>query len=301
MIRFAYKDDVSEIRKLWDIAFPEEPDFNDYFFKNIFDYKNALVLIKKNAIVSMAQMMPYDLKGVGKVTYIYGAATDPMYRKQGLMSELLKKSFEIDVEKGRAASILIPANKPLFDFYKGLGYETSFYLNKEIYKAKENIAEIKEADYEDIPKLMELYKGDIVRSEEYWKIQLDMYKALGGKVFLYNNAYAVVSDKAEEVMYSDYEDRELLLNSVCSFLGINEIEITIMGTNIPFGMVKTHKKFDRDIFYMTVKSMLKFFCGFLTMLLMLIIRSNKIADLFAFLFDFFVCIVFKYLSQFVEI
>ncbi len=252
MIRFAYKDEVNEIRELWDMAFPEEPDFNNYFFENIFDYKNTLVFIKKDTIVSMAQMMPYYMNGIGEVTYIYGAATDPMYRKQGLMSELLKKSFEIDAEKGRAASILIPANKPLFDFYKGLGYETCFYVSREIYKAKGRCGKIKEACCNDIPKLMEIYKGDIVRGEKYWKTQLDMYNSLGGKVFLYNNAYAVVSDKAEEVMYSDYGDRELLLNSVCNFLGVNEIEVTVMGNDTPFGMIKKHKNLDSDKFYMNL-------------------------------------------------
>lgn len=252
MIRFAYKEDINEIIGLWDIAFPEEPDFNHYFFKNIFDYENTLVLIKDNHIVSMAQMMPYDLKSVGSVTYIYGAATDPNYRKQGLMSMLLKKSFEIDVEKGRAASILIPANKPLFDFYESLDYETLFYVNKEVYRAKGNKAEIKEAGYEDIPKLMALYKGDVLRNEEYWKTQLDMYKALGGKVFLYNNAYAVVSDKAEEVMYGNEEDRNILLNSVCAFLGVSEVEITKKGNNIPFGMLKKHRNFNTDKLYMNL-------------------------------------------------
>lgn len=252
MIRFAYKEDVNEIRSLWNTAFPEEPDFNDYFFDNIFDYSNTLVIFKDERIVSMAQMMPYDLKGAGRVTYIYGAATDPKYRKQGLMSELLKKSFEIDIEKGRAASILIPANKPLFDFYKCLGYETCFYVSKETYKAGGSTAEIKEAEYKDIPKLMSLYTGDVLRNEEYWITQLDMYKALGGKVFLYNNAYAVVSDKVEEIMCTDEGDKNVLLNSVCRFLGVNEVEITVKGEDIPFGMIKKHINFDIDGLYMSL-------------------------------------------------
>lgn len=29
----------------------------------------------------MLQMMPYTLKGIGAVTYIYGATTHPDYRK----------------------------------------------------------------------------------------------------------------------------------------------------------------------------------------------------------------------------
>lgn len=169
MIRFAEKKDVKSIRELWDIAFPEEPDFNDYFFDNIFDYSSTLLLIKNNEIASMAQMIPYEISGIGKVTYIYGAATNPKHRKQGLMSQLLEKSFEIDIEKGRSASILIPANKPLFDFYGRLGYETAFYINKAVYSKGDVTADIKEAEYEDISRLMAIYKGDVIRNERYWK------------------------------------------------------------------------------------------------------------------------------------
>lgn len=248
MIRFANKEDVSNIKELWNIAFPEEPDFNEYFFENIFDFKNTIVMIKDNKVVSMAQMMPYELKNIGKVTYIYGAATNPQYRKQGLMSQLLKKSFEIDVKNNVKASILIPANKPLYDFYGNLGYETCFYANKYTHKSTGKIAVIEECS--EIKKLSQIYTGDITRSGEYWNIQLNMYKALGGKILCYNNAYAVVSDKVEELMYLNTSDKEILLNSICEFLKVDTIEVTEIGGNTPVGMIKKHCKFKCGNMYM---------------------------------------------------
>lgn len=252
MIRFAEKKDVHSIIELWDIAFPEEPDFNKYFFKNVFDCKSTLIMVRDNELLSMAQMIPYEIKGAGKATYIYGAATNPKYRKQGLMSELLKKSFEIDIEKGVSASILIPANKQLFDYYGRLGYERAFYVIREIYKAGKDIDNIKEVQYCHIPRLMSLYNGEIIRTEAYWKTQINMYKALGGKIFIYNNAYAVVSDKVEELMYSDERDKEVLLNSVCRYLKCDEVEITVRGEKIPLGMIKKHRKFNMDKGYMNL-------------------------------------------------
>lgn len=252
MIGFADKNDVKAIKELWDIVFPEEPDFNEYYFNNIFDYNNTLIMTEDNELISMAQMLPYEINNIGSVTYIYGAATNPKYRNQGLMSELLKKSFEIDCSRGVIASILIPANKPLFDFYKKLGYETTFYVKKEMYIASGCIAEIKEAEYSDISRLMCLYNGDIIRNKEYWKIQLDMYRALGGKIFLYNDAYAVVSDKVEEIMYSDDKDRDILLNSVCNYLNCKEVEVITEGCNTPLGMIRKHKKFNADRLYMNL-------------------------------------------------
>lgn len=252
MIRFAYKNDVSLIRELWDIAFPEEPDFNNYFFENIFDYENTLINIKDNELLAMAQMIPYEIKNIGKVTYIYGAATNPKYRNKGIMRELLNKSFAIDREKNIMASVLIPANKPLFGFYEKLGYETIFYCHKEILEKGESCEKAREAEYKDIPLLMDIYKGDVIRSREYWKVQLDMYKALGGKIFIYKNAYAVVSDKIEEIMYGSEEEKKCLADFVCNHIKCERVEAVHKGCDFPVGMMKKHKEFDTGKLYMNL-------------------------------------------------
>lgn len=252
MIRFAEEKDIGDIFELWNIAFPEEPDFNKYFFENIFDYKNTLITVKNNELAAMAQLLPYEIENIGNVTYIYGAATKPEYRKRGLMGELLKRSFEIDIERGKSASILIPANKPLFDFYKRIGYEIAFYADRKVYKAGEKCAEIKEALFDDIPKLMNIYCGNIIRSEEYWKTQLKMYNSLGGRVFLYGSAYAVVSDKIEEIMFKDIRDKEMLINSVCRHLKCSCVEVIEKGKDTPVGMIKKHREFNTEKLYMNL-------------------------------------------------
>ena len=69
--------------------------------------------------MAMVQMLPYRMTvgGVSReVTYIYGACTDPAHRRKGYMARLLERSFELDREAGRIASVLIPAEKWLFDF-----------------------------------------------------------------------------------------------------------------------------------------------------------------------------------------
>ena len=252
MIRFAEVKDIGDIIGLWNIAFPEEPDFNKYLFENIFNYKNTLITVINNELAAMAQLLPYEIKDIGNITYIYGAATKPEYRKRGLMGELLKKSFEIDIEKGKSASILIPANKPLFDFYKRFGYEVAFYADRKVYKAGEKCAEIKEALSNDIPKLMNIYSGDIIRSEEYWEEQLKMYNSLGGRIFLYGSAYAVVSDKIEEIMFKDLKDKEILINSVCKYLKCSCVEVTEEGKGTSVGMIKKHRKFNTEKLYMNL-------------------------------------------------
>ena len=130
MTGFALPSDTGEIRALWDSCFPEEPEFSDLFFAKMFKSDTCLVLREDGIIKAMAQMLPYELKDVGKVTYIYGAATHPDFRRQGLMRRLLEASFELDKKRGFAASILIPANEALYGFYARLGYKTRFYIRE---------------------------------------------------------------------------------------------------------------------------------------------------------------------------
>ncbi len=190
MIEFASDKDTAEIRALWDVAFPEEPLFNAWFFANKFKAEQCLVLRQDNIIKSMAQLLPYEIAGFGRVSYIYGAATHPSCRRQGLMAELLKKSFSLDKACGVKASILIPQNKALFDFYGKIGYKTCFYVNSCTVNREEGVEgySLRTALLEDIPFMNKLYcmTGNyiIVRDYNYWQTQLEMFNSLGGKVYI---------------------------------------------------------------------------------------------------------------------
>lgn len=252
MIRFADRRDTADIRALWDIVFGEDKDFNDYFFENIFDYGNTLILKENGRLLSMAQMLPCSIAGAGKATYIYGAATDPHYRKKGLMTELLRASFEIDKKNGVCASILIPADRPLFDFYKNIGYKTAFYVKRKTHTNGGAPANASPASYADIPLISSIYTGDIERSADYWKIQLDMCRALGGEVLVSDNAYAFVYENAQEIMYRDEEDGRALLDFICAYLKKDSVEYTAKGGDIPFGMLRAHTPLNAENLYMNM-------------------------------------------------
>ncbi len=118
-MRFAEKKIFPAVRALWETCFPDEGGFNDYFFAHFYKEKYTLLYLEGETLVAMVQMLPYRMTVGGvscEVTYIYGACTDPAHRRKGYMPRLLKRSFELDREAGRIASVLIPAEKWLFDF-----------------------------------------------------------------------------------------------------------------------------------------------------------------------------------------
>ena len=131
MIRVAGPADTGCIRALWEVCFPDEGGFNDWFFAHHFDPARTLLSCEGDMLCAMVQMLPYQLTENGRqaeITYIYGACTDPAHRRQGHMARLLEQSFALDRQAGRAASALIPAEAWLFDFYRPFGYEPFFFF-----------------------------------------------------------------------------------------------------------------------------------------------------------------------------
>lgn len=188
MIRFAQKDDLEEIRTLWELCFPDEGGFNPYFFTHFFECTKTLLLIENKQLCAMVQMLPYQLycqHETQDITYIYGACTHPKHRRKGYMAQLLEYSFSLDRAAGRAASALIPAERWLFDFYKPFGYEPFFYIRRQEVKKTVSSGQVPQRLSDvDIPQIAALYKQfmptyHIVRDEGYWKKQLAMFDKLG--------------------------------------------------------------------------------------------------------------------------
>ena len=134
MIRSAVQSDTEAVRKLWEICFPDEGGFNDYFFAHIYQPQHTLLLTQGGALCAMLQMLPYTLSVSGEYapcTYIYGVCTHPEHRRCGYAAELLEYSFTLDRKAGRAASILIPAEKWLFEFYRPFGSNEAFFVSRQ--------------------------------------------------------------------------------------------------------------------------------------------------------------------------
>lgn len=191
MIRRARKTDVPQIRRLWETCFPSADGFNDYFFAFIFDCDTVLLSEQDSTLCAMLQMLPYRLRTDGDtvdVTYIYGACTDPAFRRQGHMARLLEASFEIDCASGKAASALIPAEPWLFDFYRPFGYEPFFTIDRRVITRTATGVPPRRLTKADIPQLAALYDRlapacRIERDAAYWRTQFWLFDIVGAGVF----------------------------------------------------------------------------------------------------------------------
>ncbi len=219
IIRFANKSDYNSIVTLWAKSFFDE-DFARWYFEKLYSKENTLVYIEDDKVVSMLARIPFEIKGLGEVTYIYGACTDPDYRKRGIMKKLLMYSEELDLKLKKVAIILIPENESLFEFYMKCGFKEYFYkylrsdykedynleVNKNLLISNnndktlknkgflnikfENVTEMKPNFYRIIYKITELYKtininnNEVIRDTSYYERLIDMYNKNGGKMYV---------------------------------------------------------------------------------------------------------------------
>ena len=191
MIRYANAADRKQIRELWEVCFPDESGFNDYFFQHLFCLENVLLIENNGIIEAMTQMIPRRLQSADGVTeectYIYGACTHPAHRRKHLMSQLLERSFALDRSLGRKASVLIPAEQWLFDFYRIFDYQPSFMLGiqeKNVLPSRN--AELSMLSSSDAEEMNALYKSCIpeetpylMRDKSEWGRQIAMFSELG--------------------------------------------------------------------------------------------------------------------------
>lgn len=263
MMRFAEKGDFPAVRALWENCFPDEGGFNDYFFAHFYKEKYTLLYLEGETLVAMVQMLPYRMTvgGVSReVTYIYGACTDPAHRRKGYMARLLERSFELDREAGRIASVLIPAEKWLFDFYKPFGYEPFFHISRREITCTAGEREApRRLTSADVPALAALYdklvpKCSIERDTAYWNAQLALFDTLGAGVYGWFEdetltGYAFCwEDNAQELLGADDAQMQGLLQT----LGRGTLTVTEIGAETALGVCKWHEKADETAGYMNL-------------------------------------------------
>ena len=91
MTSWARERDEGELRALFDLCFPGEEDFGDWFFRQIWRPERTLVW-RQGRIQAMVQLLPLwigDGERALPAEYVYAVGTAPECRGQGLAARLL--------------------------------------------------------------------------------------------------------------------------------------------------------------------------------------------------------------------
>lgn len=123
------KEYEDSFRRLWKTCFHDPQAYEDFYFQSTYSRNKVLAAAEDGAIRGMIHLNPYLLK-VGdvkrKLHYIVGVATDPKFRRQGIMREMLTKVMQDMADAGEVFTYLMPADVSYyepFNFVKVSGFE----------------------------------------------------------------------------------------------------------------------------------------------------------------------------------
>ncbi|MDD9146960.1 GNAT family N-acetyltransferase [Sporolactobacillus sp. CQH2019] len=255
IIRYASSGDLSEIQHLWALGFPGEEEFSRIYFRDYFNLQNTLIVQDRGKLCAMLQVFPYLLKigrRVDRVSYIYGACTHPQYRGRGIMRFLFANVERLRRTAGDAATVLIPQERRLFDYYRRLGYKQGFFIKNSqwtIRPGNRSDVNLRQAEYKDVERMNALYEhnvrltdGFIVRLRDDWLKQMALFRATGGDVFYLDRhgecaAYGFVSEKKglpwiQEGCAMDSKGLSDLANGIGSAYGREQV---LLSTCVSYG------------------------------------------------------------------
>lgn len=118
------------VYEMWEDNFHDPISYADFYFNEVYG-KNEVLLNQEtqtddDVVKGMLHLNPYTLHVKGQPTeakYIVGVATDEEYRRQGVMRELLVKTFQELRGRGEMFTYLMPADENYylpFDFRFGM-------------------------------------------------------------------------------------------------------------------------------------------------------------------------------------
>ena len=124
----------NQTRILWDKCFNEEDKrFVDFYFEKRYNEQDNIHIEKDGKVVSAMQLISYPFSYYGKTigcSYLSGCCTDPEYRSQGLMNDLIIKALNQAKNNGACFAALIPASESLFNYYEGTNFIPTFDYSK---------------------------------------------------------------------------------------------------------------------------------------------------------------------------
>lgn len=116
---------------LWSAAFPSDStDYVQGFLANLPQDTAVLAGESEGEIATMLFLLPAEAcfrDEVYPVRYLYAGCTHPRYRGRGYYRELMTAAAQTVAEMGENAIYLHPADAPLTETYKRLGYRAGIF------------------------------------------------------------------------------------------------------------------------------------------------------------------------------
>lgn len=178
IVRYAKKNEKNIAIEHWKNSFIDSDNEINFYFKNIFNHKNYLLLEKDNKIISSLHENPYILNFSNndiKTKYIVGVSTPFEEQKKGYMKYLFTEMLKNSKKKGYPFVFLTPINPAIYR-----KYNFEYFSKIENFKLK-----IEDLENLEIDKNLVLFEVNIQNKNTYLNDLIYIYNETMKSKFLY--------------------------------------------------------------------------------------------------------------------
>lgn len=133
-IRLAQKGETARQKEIWKLCFGDSDRYIEFYYDNRYREEETALLLQDGEIAAMLTMLPVQAVTAAQrsfnSTMLYAIATHPHYRHRGYSTRLTAFAHQHLKNKESAFSVLVPAGKQLFEFYRRQGYQEAFYMRE---------------------------------------------------------------------------------------------------------------------------------------------------------------------------
>ena len=224
-IRYAKPIDKDQVVSVWTYCVEDGEDFVKYYFENVYDENNTIIIEENDEVLSALQLNKYtiDLRdNKYDVSYVVGVSSKPEVRGLGYMKHLMTYTLEELYKNGEIVSLLMAIDYRLYKRYgfdhcydqiqynlrtdELLGFRLSSKLRKATFEDAETLSRI-------YTKAMESLNGYAVRDEAYFNRFIKEVSSESGYIYIdeENNSYI-----AYYIQGDTFFVRELIYNNISS-------------------------------------------------------------------------------------
>ena len=166
-IDYPISSQIPQLRSLWKAAFGDEDSFLDAFYSIAYSPERCRCLTMDGNIAAALYWFETHFRGA-RFAYIYGVATDPAYRGQGLCRTLMEDARNILKAQGFDGIILYPATETLSGMYAKMGYAHWTTVSEFTCGASEEaepLQLVEKEEYADLRRML-LPEGGVIQEKE---------------------------------------------------------------------------------------------------------------------------------------
>ena len=230
-IRYAKPIDKDQVVSVWNYCFEDGEDFVKYYFENVYDENNTIIIEENDEVLSALQLNKYtiDLRdNKYDVSYVVGVSSKPEVRGLGYMKHLMTYTLEELYKNGEIVSLLMAID---YRLYKRYGFDHCYDQIQYNLRTDELLgfrlsSKLRKATFEDAETLSRIYTK-AMESLNGYAIR-DYKKALKAVLWLVKNENMNLEDRKEVLKFfkknwDKYKDTTPCLIFIpVSEVGINE-------------------------------------------------------------------------------